>query len=139
MVSADYLRWLHRHERFTVREVRRYLSRLSIVDGALILFLFSRMGGRGAMAADAIIDVVDGLEGSIAAFRRDRDTRALRLYVRRAGWLERVILPNYFDALPRHELRHYLVAELTRRSGRWAKQRVIRARLAARLEHQEDA
>jgi hypothetical protein len=130
MVAADYLRWLHRDERFTVREVRRYLAQLSLIDGALILFLFSRRGGQGARAADAIIDVVGGLDGVVVAFRRDPGTRALRLFVRRAGWLERVVLPAYFDALPRCELRHFLVAELTRRSGRWAKQRVIRARLA---------
>lgn len=138
MVAADYLRWLHRNEQFTVREVRRYLGRLTLLDGALILFLFSRLGGKGAMAADAIIDVLDGLDGTLAAFRRDPTTRALRLYVRRAGWLERAILPAYFDSLPRCELRHFLVAELTRRSGRYAKQRVIRARLA-RPVRQEDA
>ena len=128
MVAADYLRWLHRHERFTVREVRRYLGRLSLIDGALILFLFSRLGGRGAMAADAIVDVVDGLSGSLSAFRRDQDTGALRIYVRRAGWLERAILPAYFHELSRTELRHLLVAELTRRGGRYSKQRVICAR-----------
>lgn len=138
MVAADYLRWLHRTERFTVREVRRYIGRLTLLDGALILFLFSRLGGKGAMAADAIIDVLDGLDGTLAAFRRDADTGALRLYVRRAGWLERAILPAYFDSLPRCELRHFLVAELTRRSGRYAKQRVIRARLHA-PGRQEDA
>ena len=130
MVAAEYLRWLHRHERFTLAEVRRYLKRMSLLDGALILYLFSTHAGPGAMAADAIIDVLHGLGGSLSGFRRDPETSALRLYVRRAGWLERAILPAYFDSLPRCELRHMLVADLTRRSGRYAKQRVIRARLA---------
>ncbi|MHC5019690.1 MAG: hypothetical protein ACYTGX_06180 [Planctomycetota bacterium] len=138
MVAADYLRWLHRQERFTVREVRRYLGRLSLIDGALILFLFSRLGGRGAMAGDSIVDVVDGLHGSICAFRRDPETNALRLYVRRAGWLERAVLPAYFHELSRTELRHLLVADLTRRGARYAKQRVICARTPPPVP-QEDA
>jgi hypothetical protein len=132
VVAADYLRWLHRKERFTLREMKRYLGNMSLVEGALVLFLFARRMGSGARAADAVIDVLRSLGGQLIAFRRDRADGGLRLYVRRAGWLERVLLPAHMEQLSRPELRHLVVAELTHRSGRHARQRVVRARYPLR-------
>lgn len=128
MVAADYLRWLHRHERFTLPEVRRYLRRMTLLEAGLVLFLFACRGGGGARAADGAIDVLRSLDGTLVAFRRDRRGGGLRLWVRRGRWLERVLLPANLDELTRTELRHLMVAELTRRSGRHARLRVVRAR-----------
>lgn len=130
MVAADYLRWLHRHERFSLTEVRRYLRRMSLLEAGLILFLFATRGGAGARAADAAIDVLRSLDGTLTAFRRDRRGAGVRLWVRRGAWLERVTLPAHLDELSRAELRHLIVAELTHRSGRDARRRVVQARFA---------
>ena len=130
MVAADYLRWLHRHERFSLPEVRRYLRRMSLLEAGLVLFLFASRGGAGARAADAAIDVMRSLDGTLVAFRRHRRDGGLRLWVRRGRWLERMALPAHLDELSRAELRHLMVAELTHRSGRHARQRVVRARYA---------
>jgi len=135
MVAADYLRWLRRSERFTLSEIRRYLRSLTLLEGALILYLFTRRGSAGATAADAVIDVLRGLDGQLVAFRNDRSARGLRLWVRRSGWLERAVLPGHLEQLNRVELRHLLVADLTRRSGRHARLQVVRARYAPRHLH----
>ena len=126
--GAGYLRWMRREGRFTLPEIRRYLHRLSLVEGALILFLFQRRGGAGAAAADAIVDVLRGLDARLVGFRCERGRGGLKVLAQRAGWLERALLPSAFEELPRAELRHFLVAELTRRGARAARRAVRDAR-----------
>ena len=132
MVAADYLRWLRRSERFSVGELRRYVGRFSCLEMGLVLTLFTRGGAAGATAGDALVDVLRGLEATLVAFRFERDGRGMRIYVRRAGAIERARVPALAWEMSRAELRHLLVAELTRRGCRAARTQLARTRWPAR-------
>jgi len=71
---------------------------------------------------------IKALEASLGVALFERGRGGLKVLAQRAGWLERALLPSAFEELPRAELRHFLVAELTRRGARAARRAVRDAR-----------